>query len=1168
MTASLDAQPRGIVRSWPVRLLLVLALALAGLVLPTPPAAQAAGTPGPFISLPPARILDTRTGNGATGPVGADATVHLQVSGRGGVPASGVAAVVLTITVTAPADAGFLTVYPDGTSLPNASTVNFVAGRTVPNLVVVKLSSAGKVAITNSSHGTAQVVADVSGYYLQGTPDAAGAFMPMSPSRILDTRSKNGASGPVAANSTVHLQVSGRGGVPSTGVAAVVVNVTVTQPQRGGYVTAYPDGTTRPTASNVNFAPDATVANLVTVELSSSGRIALTNTSGGTVQLVGDVEGYFLNGWASAPGAFVPLSPARLLDTRTGNGATGPVAAHSTVHLQVTGRGHVPSSGVAAVVLNVTVTQPQRQGYLTAFPDGGSRPNASNVNFMPDETVADLVVVKVSPAGKVAITNTSSGTVQIVGDVAGYYLTAVPGAFVPLTPARVLDTRKGNGAAGPVASHSTVHLQVSGRGGVPLTGVSAVALNVTVTSPTTQGYLTVYPDATALPNASNVNFMPGATVPALVVVKLSSAGKVAITNTSGGTVQIVADVSGYYLAGKPTAPGAFSSLSPSRILDTRTGNGAGGAVAAGATVHLQVSGRGGVPATGAGSVILNVTVTEQQRGGYLTVYPDGNSKPNASNVNFNATTTVANLVVVKLSAAGKVAITNSSSGTVQIVADVSGYHLAGTPDAPGAVASLAPSRILDTRKSTGAPGPVPSGATVRLQVTGRGGVPASGVTAVVLNVTVTEPGGGGYLRVYPDSATLPAVSNVNFAAGETVANLVMVKVSPAGRVAITNTSGGTVQIVADVSGYVIAANAAVGPMPPLPASAYPATPVSLSDGGAHSCAVTAGGSVKCWGWNYTGQLGNATTTDSAAPVTVSGLSSGGTRVSAGRTSTCVLTTGGAVRCFGDNSTGIVGPSAGAQSSVPMTILGSGVKQVSVGSVAACALTTSGGVKCWGDNYRGTLGNGSTADSYTPVNVSGLSSGVKQIAVGGSHACAITSSSTVVCWGANDYGQLGDGSYTNRSKPVTTKGLSGVSAITASIGTTCAITGGAVKCWGENDQGQLGNGTTTASTTPVQVSGLTSGYKAADLGLLGGCALSTGGAEKCWGGDVGTSAGHSTKPVTTFSSGIAGVSVGDDHSCALLTTGTLKCWGDNSMKQLGNQTTVAYATTPVPGPKFV
>ncbi|HEX2858305.1 MAG TPA: hypothetical protein VHO26_12650 [Propionibacteriaceae bacterium] len=342
---------------------------------------------------------------------------------------------------------------------------------------------------------------------------------------------------------------------------------------------------------------------------------------------------------------------------------------------------------------------------------------------------------------------------------------------------------------------------------------------------------------------------------------------------------------------------------------------------------------------------------------------------------------------------------------------------------------------------------------------------------------------------------------------------------------------------------------------------------TLSAGESHSCAVTSGGAVRCWGWNYAGQLGNGSTTDSAAPVTVSGFASGGAQVSAGRTSTCARTTGGAVRCFGDNSTGIAGASAGAQSSVPMTIIGSGAKQVDVGSVAACAITGSGGVQCWGNNYNGTLGNGSTYDSYTPVNVAGLSSGVKQIAVGGAHACAITSSSTVVCWGDNQYGQLGDGTTTDRTRPVTVGGLSNVTAITASIGSTCAISGGSVKCWGENDQSQLGNGGTTSSSTPVQVSGLTSGYKAVDAGLLGGCALSTGGAEKCWGGDVGTSAGHSTTPVTTFGSGIAAISVGDDHSCSIRTSGAVTCWGDNSMKQLGNQTSVSYSSTPVNGPSF-
>ena len=378
--------------------------------------------PGMFRSLSPARLLDTRSGNGGSGPVAAFGTVSLQVTGRGGVPASGVAAVVMNVTVTQPGTGGFITAFPSGTSMPTASNLNFVAGQTIPNLVVVKVGSDGKVNLTNNSGRSVQLVADVAGYYLAGTPTDPGAFVSLAPARLLDTRSGNGATGPVAAFGTVGLQVAGRGGVPASGVAAVVMNVTVTQPGTGGFVTVFPSGTTMPTASNLNFVAGQTIPNLATVKVGSDGKVNLTNNSGQTVQLVADVAGYYLAGTPTAPGAFVSLAPARLLDSRSGNGATGPVSAFGTVGLQVTGRGGVPASGVAAVVANVTVTQPGTGGFITAYPAGTTMPTASNLNFVAGQTIPNLTSVKVGAGGKVNLTNNSGQTVQLIADVAGYYL--------------------------------------------------------------------------------------------------------------------------------------------------------------------------------------------------------------------------------------------------------------------------------------------------------------------------------------------------------------------------------------------------------------------------------------------------------------------------------------------------------------------------------------------------------------------------------------------------------------------------------------------------------------------------------------------------------------------------------------------------------------------------
>jgi hypothetical protein len=384
---------------------------------------------------------------------------------------------------------------------------------------------------------------------------------------------------------------------------------------------------------------------------------------------------------ADHPGTLVSLSPSRILDTRTGNGAAKrAVASHGTLSLKVTGRGGVPASGVSAVVLNVTVTGTAANGYITVYPNGSARPLASSLNFAKGHTVANLVIARVGTSGEVKLFNGALGSVQLVADVTGYFRagTAVdPGALTSLAPSRILDTRTGNGAAKhALASHGTLSLKVTGRGGVPASGVSAVVLNVTVTGTAANGYITVYPNGSARPLASSLNFVKGQTVPNLVIARVGSSGEVKLFNGALGSVHLVADVTGYFLDGTPTVSGAYRSLNPSRILDTRTGNGAPKhALAARGTLSLTVAGRGGVPATGAAAVAMNVTVTAPAANGYITVYPSGSTLPLASNLNFQKGQTVPNLAIDPLGSGGAVRMFNGAHGSVQLVTDVTGYFL-------------------------------------------------------------------------------------------------------------------------------------------------------------------------------------------------------------------------------------------------------------------------------------------------------------------------------------------------------------------------------------------------------------------------------------------------------------------------------------------------------------
>jgi alpha-tubulin suppressor-like RCC1 family protein len=249
------------------------------------------------------------------------------------------------------------------------------------------------------------------------------------------------------------------------------------------------------------------------------------------------------------------------------------------------------------------------------------------------------------------------------------------------------------------------------------------------------------------------------------------------------------------------------------------------------------------------------------------------------------------------------------------------------------------------------------------------------------------------------------------------------------------------------------------------------------------------------------------------------------------------------------------------------LAGSRVAAVAAAELHACALTSSGAVLCWGDNTFGELGNGTNTQSLTPVQVTGLTSGVIAIAAGGgdapsqAHSCAITSSGGVVCWGNNADGQLGNNSATNSNVPVQVTGLtSGVTAIAAGKAHTCAIaSGGALWCWGNGDYGQLGNNATSDSPVPVQVSGLASGVTNVTAGYSHTCAI-VGGAAKCWGLGGNGQLGVGILTTSSVPLQVTGLTSGVTGISAgrrftlAIVNGGAQCWGMNSSGQCGMGTT--------------
>jgi alpha-tubulin suppressor-like RCC1 family protein len=277
---------------------------------------------------------------------------------------------------------------------------------------------------------------------------------------------------------------------------------------------------------------------------------------------------------------------------------------------------------------------------------------------------------------------------------------------------------------------------------------------------------------------------------------------------------------------------------------------------------------------------------------------------------------------------------------------------------------------------------------------------------------------------------------------------------------------------------------------------------AISAGDWHNCALVTGGGVKCWGRNTSGQLGNNSLTNQRTPVNVSGMSSGINSLTGGSLHTCALTAGGGVKCWGYGASGQLGNGGTAVQKTPVDVTGltSGVTAITAGLHHTCALTSGGGVKCWGEADAGrVLGNGSTTDQSTPIDVAGLTSGVTAVSAGEYHTCALLTGGTVRCWGRNNYGQIGNASWDHQSLPVDVAGLPApVVSIAAGGYHTCAVTtAGAATCWGLGSSGQVGHGAWTSENIPADVVGLTTGVSAVSAGQKHTCAVTTG-SVVCWG----------------------------------------------------------------------
>jgi hypothetical protein len=405
---------------------------------PTPGPTAAAGT---YVALTPNRLLDSRAGNGFTGPLKAGVARSFQVTGRNpgnsslNVPSNALA-VTGTLTVTNATSGGWVSLTPELDNNPGTSTINVPAGDIRANGVTVPLGGGGilSVAFNGPASGhSAHVVFDVTGYFV---PDNSGArYSSVTPNRLLDSRSGNGFSGPLQKGVARSFQVTARKpgnasqNIPSTAIA-VTGNVTVTGPTAAGWITVTPALDNNPSTSTLNFPAGDTRASGLTLPLGPGGTLSIVYSgppAGGTTDVVFDVTGYFVPGTTGA--RYVALSPNRLVDARYDLGFRGPMPISEACGFQVTGRHpgdgsrNVPTSAVA-VTGNLTVTSATAPGWLTVTPTLSDNPSTSTLNFPAWDTRANGLTVQLGGGGILSVAHNGSSfgnTAQAIFDITGYF---------------------------------------------------------------------------------------------------------------------------------------------------------------------------------------------------------------------------------------------------------------------------------------------------------------------------------------------------------------------------------------------------------------------------------------------------------------------------------------------------------------------------------------------------------------------------------------------------------------------------------------------------------------------------------------------------------------------------------------------------------------------------
>ena len=361
------------------------------------PVTMSVPAPTTYTPVTPSRVVDTTTGLGAPqAQVPAGGSLNVKLTGLGGIPATGVKAVVINLTAVSPAASGHLTAYAAGQPQPSVSNVSYTAGHSIANQAIVPVNADGTITVTSSAR--TDVTVDLTGYFPTGS-----VYTPVNPTRIADTTAGLGVpTGPVSSRGTLDVQVTGVGGVPATGVGEVVLNVTARQPVAAGSLTVWPAGDPKPGTSDLSYALRTDTSALVIAKVGADGKVSIAATSRTDVAV--DVVG-----WFPTDSEYHPIAAQRLL-------SAVPVAAGGTLTAQVTG-GAVPADATA-VMVTVSISKPRAPGQLITWATGAARPDTSTQHYLKGESVSNTVLAQVGTDGKISVYSSAHGVVSV--DVTGY----------------------------------------------------------------------------------------------------------------------------------------------------------------------------------------------------------------------------------------------------------------------------------------------------------------------------------------------------------------------------------------------------------------------------------------------------------------------------------------------------------------------------------------------------------------------------------------------------------------------------------------------------------------------------------------------------------------------------------------------------------------------------